>query len=86
MLKGIAAGGGEVAIADDGCTMRIHQTDSEYIKEEARQLLEAITSLQAELSDEWGEDVPFDSAKEIFFALQFDEFVVGYRHANCIAN
>jgi hypothetical protein len=66
--------------------MRVHETDTKYIQEEARQLLQAIVSLQAELSDQWGGEVNFETAKEIFFALQFDEFIVKYRAINAIAN
>ena len=68
------------ALTDDrhGNTMVVHGTDSEYTQEEARQLL------QAELHDQRGSEVPFETAKEMFFALQFDDFVVNYRDANRI--
>lgn len=74
------------ALTDDrhGNTMVVHGTDSEYIQEEVRQLLQAIVRLQAELHDQRGSEVPFETAKEIFFALQFDDFVVNYRDANRI--
>jgi len=66
--------------------MTVHETDAKYIQEEARQLLEAIVGLQADLSDQWGAEVHFETAKEIFFALQFDAFIVNYRATNAIAN
>ncbi len=65
--------------------MTVHRSASEYIEEEARQLLRAIWSHQEVLSNERGQVVEFEQAKDDYLERFFDSFVLEFRNAHTVA-